>query len=56
MKFLIDEMPCFSSECPFYDAYEKICKCDGNRCEHMHLSSSERCYKTECKWLKEYNS
>lgn len=56
MKILIDEMPVFEQECPFYEAYKEMCRCDGNRCEHMHLSSEERCQQTECRWLKEYNS
>lgn len=56
MKILIDEMPVFEQECPFYEAYKEMCRCDGNRCEHMHLPSKERCKQTECRWLKEYNS
>ena len=53
MKILVDEMPLFEQDCPFYIGYE--CSLDRTKCEHMYLSSSERCYKTECKWLKEYN-
>ena len=55
MKILIDEMPVFEQECPFYEAYKEMCRCDGNKCGHMHLSSEERCQQTECRWLKEYN-
>ena len=51
MKILVDEMPVFEQECPFYMGYE--CLLDKAKCEHMHLSSSQRCDKTECKWLKE---
>jgi hypothetical protein len=53
MKILIDEMPVFEQECPFYIGYE--CSLDRTKCEHMHLSSKERCQQTECRWLKEYN-
>ena len=56
MKILVDKMPVFKQECPFYEAYEEMCGCDGNRCEHMYLSNKERCQQTECRWLKEYNS
>lgn len=50
MKILVDEMPLFEQDCPFYTGYE--CSLDRTKCEHMHLSTSQRCYKTECKWLK----
>lgn len=46
MKILIDEMPYFSEECPFYEAYEEICKCDGNRCEH-YASTKRRKTSTD---------
>lgn len=52
MKFLIDEMPYFSNECPFYDAsIGGICKCDGCICNYMSLPSQEKSEQTECKWL-----
>ena len=51
MKILVDDMPVFQQECPFYDGY--ACILDRNKCEYMQLSSHERCTKTECKWLKE---
>lgn len=51
MKILVDKMPVFEVECPFYTGSE--CILDRNQCEHMQLSSYERCIKTECTWLKE---
>lgn len=51
MKILVDDMPLFQQDCPFYDGY--ACILDRNKCEYMQLSSHERCTKTECKWLKE---
>lgn len=45
MKFLIDEMPYFSNECPFYDASI------GGICNYMSLPSQEKSEQTECKWL-----
>lgn len=51
MKILVDEMPLFQQDCPFYTGYE--CSLDRTKCEHLHLSINERCAKSECKWLKE---
>lgn len=51
MKILVDKMPIFEVECPFYTGFE--CILDRNRCEYMQLSSYEKCTKTECTWLKE---
>ena len=51
MKFLVDEMPYFQDECPFYDISTGICKYDRDKCEHMYISSKERGKQTECRWL-----
>lgn len=51
MKILVDEMPLFQQDCPFYTGYN--CSIDNTKCEYLHLFINERCTKTECKWLKE---
>lgn len=45
MKILVDEMPYFYCECPFYkDDGSEECKLDGYDCEHIN--------DHECRWLK----
>lgn len=53
MKILVDAMPLFQQDCPFYDGY--ACILDRDKCEYMQLSSYDRCTKKECKWLREFN-
>lgn len=51
MKFLVDEMPFWASDCPFYDQYEGTCRLDDCCCEYMKPSAGDRCEK-DCRWLK----
>lgn len=51
MKFIVDEMPFFNHDCPFYN--EVACKLDGSFCEYMDMTPKERGNQTECLWLKE---
>lgn len=51
MKFLVDEMPYFNCECPFYDCGD-VCKCDcryDSDCEYFK-NDRDPAY---CPWLKE---
>lgn len=53
MKFLVDAMPYFDSDCPFFDGHN--CKIDKRLCERLVDSTEERerDLKYECRWLKE---
>lgn len=51
MKFIVDEMPFFESDCPFCD--DEVCTLDKNGCERMSKSTKLRGTETECRWLKE---
>lgn len=48
MKFIVDEMPYFMDECPFYGPPE--CKLTGDRCLHFDLPCRER-PTDECRGL-----
>lgn len=50
MKFIVDEMPYWETDCPFYDCGKKQCKLDGGHCEYMGAKAGERC-ADECPWL-----
>lgn len=41
MKFIVDELSFFESDCPFCDDGVS-CKLDGSFCEHMNMSTKER--------------
>lgn len=51
VKFIVDEMPFFAYECPFYSGY--LCKLDDTGCDRMMMSTKVRGTETECRWLKE---
>ncbi len=35
MKFIVDEMPYFSDQCPFHNPRNGTCKLDGEECERF---------------------
>ena len=49
MKILVDEMPFWETDCPFFDFDD--CKLDGNSCDYMKRNAGSRC-EEECRWLK----
>ena len=51
VKFIVDEMPFFESDCPFCD--DEVCTLDNTGCERMSKSTKVRGTETECRWLKE---
>ena len=53
LKFLVDAMPYFDSDCPFFDGHN--CKIDKRLCERLVGSTEERERDLEydCRWLKE---
>ena len=53
LKFLVDAMPYFDSDCPFFDGHN--CKIDKRLCERLVNSTEERerDLEYECRWLKE---
>ena len=55
MKFVVDEMPFWESDCPFYDGDK--CKLDGHECMYMKYPAGRR-DAYDCEWLttkEEYN-
>lgn len=48
MKFIVDEMPFWESDCPFYDGDK--CKLDGHECIYMKYPTGHRDPK-DCEWL-----
>ena len=52
MKFLVDEMPYYMDDCPFYEYGTGLCTCTVDRkhtCEYFYMNRDpEYCY-----WLKE---
>lgn len=51
MKILVDEMPFWEDDCPFYNQFEGHCKLDGFCCEYMKPTAGNRC-EEDCRWLK----
>ena len=49
MKILVDEMPFWESDCPFFDGCD--CKLDACCCDYMKRPAGDRC-EEECRWLK----
>lgn len=56
MKFLVDEMPYYKTECPFYEFGTGFCKCERDDCGHNYCEyfdmNRDPYY---CMWLKENN-
>ena len=48
MKFVVDEMPFWESDCPFYDGDK--CKIDGHECVYMKYPAGRR-DPEDCEWL-----
>ena len=48
MKFIVDEMPFWESDCPFYE--DDKCKLDGHRCRYMSYPAGHR-DPEDCEWL-----
>ena len=51
MKFIVDEMPFWESDCPFYDC--DVCTCDGEECAYMTKNMAGHRDPDDCRWLKE---
>lgn len=51
MKFLVDEMPFWESDCVFFDQYPGTCKLDGQCCEYMDHPAGDR-DACDCRWLR----
>lgn len=49
MKFLVDEMPFWNTDCPFYNG--RSCQLDDDFCEYMDSCAGHRCDEG-CRWLK----
>lgn len=51
MKFLVDEMPYFQDDCPFFEG--AVCILDGEDCEYMveHEARHRPEHENECRWL-----
>ena len=50
MKFIVDEMPFWESDCPFYA--DGKCILDGHKCVYMSYPAGRR-DPEDCEWLKE---
>ena len=48
MKFLVDEMPFWESDCPFHE--DGKCKLDGHECVYMKYPAGRR-DPEDCEWL-----
>lgn len=48
MKFIVDEMPFWETDCPFYK--DGKCKLDGHRCVYMSYPAGHRDAE-DCEWL-----
>ena len=51
MKFVVDEMPFWESDCPFYNSATCTCALDHEDCFYMMRSAGDR-REEECPWLK----
>ena len=47
MKLLVDEMPYWINDCPFYDGG---CRIDRKHCDYMDRNAGYR-IEEECRWL-----
>lgn len=52
MKFLVDEMPYFLDDCPFYEFGSGLCKCNCNGDNYCTYFENDR-NPEYCPWLKE---
>ena len=52
LKFLVDALPYFDSDCPFFEGHN--CKIDKRLCERLSESTEDRDrgLDSECRWLK----
>lgn len=51
LKFLVDEMPFWETDCPFCDF--GVCTCDGEECAYMTKNRAGHRDPEDCRWLKE---
>lgn len=51
MKLLVDEMPYFTSDCPFYDSAAGVCRIDNSHCVYFDDPCGER-ESGKCCYLK----
>lgn len=55
MKFIVDEMPYFKSDCPFYECGTGMCVCACDRkCECYYFDTGRN--PNFCLWLKEIDN
>lgn len=51
MKFIVDEMPFWESDCPFFD--DGTCKLDDCQCDYMTRNVAGERDSEDCRWLEE---
>jgi hypothetical protein len=52
MKFIVDEMPYYSDQCPFYNARNGTCRIDSEECERFRKDYYPYRPDAECQNLK----
>lgn len=50
MKFVVDEMPYWQTDCPFYEIGTGKCTLGGDHCSYMEANAGSRDAE-ECPWL-----
>lgn len=50
MRFIVDEMPYWETDCPFYDPVTRHCKIDNSHCDYFDSIAGER-LEEDCAWL-----
>lgn len=53
MKFIVDQLPVFDSDCPFFEFGCYTCKLDDCLCEYMTNNIAGKREAEDCRWLKE---
>ena len=51
MKFIVDELPFWEDDCPFFEYGSGTCKLDGCQCKYMTEHVAGRRNPEDCEWL-----
>lgn len=52
MKFIVDEIPFWEDDCPFYDVNSQECRLDQDKCHYISDDVAGERRIEICRWLR----
>ena len=53
VKFIVDELPFWEDDCPFFNFSDETCILDGHQCKYMSENIAGQRNPEDCEWLEE---